>query len=99
MKSHGNKKDFYQRNKFRIIAYVLLLTLTSLMAYMAIDHNRDAAYCAYVEEGEFYHVHIHGQPCVLTSVVFEKLFLYMIPCVILLEICLFIGKVMTTWRN
>lgn len=87
----------------RLIVYTFLVLMTCLLTYMVVDHNRDDFYCRAVYDGGFYHLRLHGQPCILTWEAPKKVALYFSVCVILIELVLMTMKCLSTtllhWRK
>ena len=61
------------RRWLKFTKWVLLATtalyfiLASLNVYMALDHNPQGESCRYVNEGEWYHLRLEGNPCRVTG--------------------------------
>lgn len=49
-----------------IIIAILSLIYAALVSYMGFDHNSGVEYCAYVSEGDSYHLRLEELPCRIT---------------------------------
>lgn len=67
-----------------LVTTLLCLTYAILAVYAGIAHNTGGEACRYVGEGEFYHLRIYGDPCVITGHTVLMFFLaYGIPAIVL----------------
>lgn len=62
--TQGNKNKVTFKALF-ILTLIISFILASLISYIDFDINRQAEYCQYVDEGDIYHLHHSGMPCVL----------------------------------
>ncbi len=67
-KSRGWKNK--ERTAFRVfhtLGFVFTFYVMIMHGYIGFVHNASGEYCAYVENGEAYHIVINGLPCLITG--------------------------------